>query len=75
MKFPQIAVFATCALLAAPVAAQDFGAGLAAAQAGDFAAALDNWKPLAEQGDADAQYNLALLFCQRRRCDPGLRGR
>lgn len=36
--------------------------GLAAASKGDFATALELWKPLAEQGNADAQYNLGLLY-------------
>ncbi len=48
--------------LSAPVAAQDFQKGLAAAQAGDFATALKEWKPLAEAGNADAQYNLGLMY-------------
>jgi hypothetical protein len=33
----------------------DFQKGLTAAQSGDFATALREWEPLAEQGDADAQ--------------------
>jgi hypothetical protein len=32
----------------------DFQKGMDAAQRGDFATALREWKPLAEQGDADA---------------------
>ena len=48
-------------MLAAPISAQDFQKGLEAAQSGDFATALKEWKPLSEQGDADAQYNLALI--------------
>ena len=42
--------------------AQDLDAGLKAAQAGDFQTALKEWKPLADQGDADAQYNLGLMY-------------
>ena len=42
--------------------AADFAKGLAAYQAGDFATALAEWRPLAEQGDAAAQYNLALMY-------------
>ena len=38
--------------------AQDFDTGLEAARAGDFQTALENWEPLAEQGDAVAQGNL-----------------
>jgi hypothetical protein len=36
----------------------DFQKGVAAAKSGDFATALREWKPFAEQGHARAQYNL-----------------
>ena len=39
----------------------DFQKGLNAAQNRDFSTVLKEWTPLAEQGDADAQYNLALM--------------
>jgi len=42
--------------------AADFDAGLAALQKGDYAAALREWTPLAERGDAVAQFNLALMY-------------
>lgn len=42
--------------------AQDFGKGLAAADAGDFVTALNEWKPLAEQGFASAQFNLGIMY-------------
>ena len=42
----------------------DFQKGLAAAQRGDFVTALREWKPLAEQGDARAQYNLGQMYRQ-----------
>ena len=48
--------------LSSPVAAQDFQKGLAAAQAGDFATALQEWTPLAEAGDASVQYNLGVTY-------------
>ena len=48
-------------IIASPIAAQDFNKGLAAAQAGDFATALKEWKPLAEDGDSAAQYNLGFM--------------
>ena len=35
---------------------------MTAAQNGNFATALKEWKPLAEQGLADAQYNLAVMY-------------
>ena len=44
------------------VHADAFDDGLAAYQRGDFPAALNFWKPLAEQGHADAQYNVALIY-------------
>ena len=42
--------------------ARDLQKGLAAAQKGDFAAALREWRPLAEQGDSDAQCNLGVSY-------------
>ena len=42
----------------------DFQKGSTAAQNGDFATALREWTPLAEQGDASAQYNLGVLYYQ-----------
>ena len=41
---------------------QDYQKGLAAAQSGDYATALREWTPLAEQGDANAQYNLGVMY-------------
>ena len=40
----------------------DFQAGLDAYQAGDYATALKEFRSLAEQGFADAQYNLAWMY-------------
>jgi TPR repeat protein len=42
--------------------AQDFDKGFAAAQAGDFVTALEELRPLAEQGVAGAQYNLGNMY-------------
>ena len=53
---------ATLLLLATPAAAQDFDKGLAAARAGDFATAVAQWRPLAEDGNAEAQFNLGALY-------------
>jgi TPR repeat protein len=44
------------------VAAQDLNKGLTAYQAGDYATALEEWRPLAEQGNVSAQFNLALMY-------------
>ena len=44
------------------VTAQDFNKGSEAYMAGDYATALKEWKPLAEQGNANAQYNLGIMY-------------
>jgi len=56
------ALFALVLAHAAPVAAQDFNAGVEAYQRGDYAAALREWRPLAEQGAAQAQHKLGLIY-------------
>lgn len=40
----------------------DLGAGASAFDTGDYGEARAQWQPLAEDGDARAQYNLALLY-------------
>ena len=40
----------------------DLGPGWQAYQRGDYAAAASAWRPLAETGDAAAQYNLGVLY-------------
>ena len=40
----------------------DFDKGLAAYKSGDYATALREWRPLAEQGDADAQNVLGAMY-------------
>ena len=47
---------------AVPANAEPFGDGLAAAERGDFAAALKFWRPLAEQGDAKLQFAIGLIY-------------
>ncbi len=39
-----------------------FNAGVAAYKLGVYAMALREWRPLAEQGAANAQYNLGLMY-------------
>ena len=46
-----LAVATVLSLAFTQVTAHDFNKGLEAAQAGDFATALKEWKPLAEQGN------------------------
>ena len=40
----------------------DFQKGMDAYKSGDYATAMSEWKSLAEQGDADAPYNLGLMY-------------
>jgi uncharacterized protein len=40
----------------------DYQAGMDAYNHGDFATALREWRPLAEQGDAKAQFSFGLLY-------------
>ncbi len=49
-------------LLATPGYSQDYRKGLAAAESGDYAAALREWRPLAEQGHVKAQYDLGVMY-------------
>ena len=49
-------------LVGNPAFSADFEKGLDAAQKGDFATALEEWKPLAEQGNADAQNSLGQMY-------------
>ena len=61
----KIAVHLALALLlalAAPVAADDDADAIAAYKSGDYEATVRLWKPLAEQGNASAQNNLAAMY-------------
>ena len=49
-------------LFSAGAAWADYDNGLAAAQRGDFATALQEIRPLAEQGDAEAQYWFCIMY-------------
>ena len=40
----------------------DYNKGLTAYDSGDYATALREWKPLAEQGDVDAQFDLGWMY-------------
>jgi TPR repeat protein len=51
-----------CAAIASTAAAGPFEEGIAAYDKGDFAAALALWRPLAEQGDGAAAFNLAHMY-------------
>ena len=59
--FLAISCFLLTALLARTSFA-DLDAGKSAYESGDYATALREFKPLAEQGDADAQFNLGFMY-------------
>ena len=48
--------------LSSPIVAQDFEKGIAAFNAGDYATAFKEWKPLAEKDDMWAQNNLGVMY-------------
>ena len=50
--------------LATPAAAQDYDIGYEAYLNGDYAAALREWQPLADQGDAKAQRGLGQMYLE-----------
>lgn len=60
LRFP-VALILSIACFVLPVWA-DFQAGMDANNREDYATALREWRPLAEQGNALAQYNLGLLY-------------
>ena len=63
MKLIRATILAAALALGGGAAlAQDFYKGLEAAQAGDFTTALKEWLPLAEQGDAEAQTMLGVMY-------------
>jgi len=61
MKRLHVAILAFSAL---SLSGADFEAGKQAFSKGDFATALNEWKPLAEQGLPFAAYNVALLYAK-----------
>lgn len=62
MRYKCLVASISTALLAAPISAQSVKAGADAWANGDYAAAVANWRPLAEKGDPDAQFNLAQAY-------------
>jgi cell division septation protein DedD len=61
---PRNFLFCAAALIGmtGAAAAQDVQSGIAAWQAGDYAKAIGEWRPLADAGNADAQFNLAQAY-------------
>ena len=60
LRFP-IALVLSVICLAAPAWA-DYQAGMDAYNSGNYATALREWRPLAEQGDLRAQFRLGSLY-------------
>jgi uncharacterized protein len=54
--------FVALSSLVAICTAADFNSGLTAYNKGDYTAAAKEWRPLAEQGVAAAQFNLGLMY-------------
>ena len=50
------------ALLSVPVSAQSVKAGIEAWQRADYSSAVAIWRPLAQRGDADAEFNLGQAY-------------
>jgi hypothetical protein len=61
LRFTSV-LFGVVLLLALPAYGQDFQKGLDAYINGDYATALKEWSPLAEQGYAGAQNNLGIMY-------------
>ena len=58
------AIAVTVGLAACQTQTLNFEAGLNAAESGNYAAAAEIWRPLAENGDMLAQYRLAGLYAE-----------
>ncbi len=65
MRHMVFALALTMTLVSAAVAGP-FEDGLAAHDRGDYATALRLWRPLAEQGTADAQHMLGIMYANGR---------
>ena len=56
------AAVAALIVLSAPAAAQSVEAGVQAWQSGNYEDAIRQWRPLADRGDQDAQFNLGHAY-------------
>ena len=56
------ALAAVLSLASIPLGAQDLQKGLDAYEAGDYTNAIKEWRPLADQGDVQAQYHLGQMY-------------
>ena len=62
----RVTAFAVLLVVLAAPAWADWDEGVAAYDRGDYATALREWRPLAMQGNAAAQYNLGLMYSKGR---------
>ena len=62
MSPKHLVVAIAAALIGAPLPAQSVKAGIEAWQKADYAAAVAIWRPLADRGDADAEFNLGQAY-------------
>ena len=62
IKLIRTAAFLLSTAVATPTIAQDYDKGALAYQAGDYETALQEWRPLAEQGNAQAQVKLGVMY-------------
>ncbi len=62
MRWATVLLAVVVVLVAAPAWAGDLQAGVEAYNRGDYATALKEWRPLAEQGEARAQTNLGVMY-------------
>ena len=58
----RVTAFAVLLVVLAAPAWGGWDEGMVAYKRGDYATALREWRPLAEQGNALAQFNLALMY-------------
>src|SRR6476661_2721380 len=62
MRSRHLLMFAMLLGTAAAAPAPSVKSGISAWQSGDFAKAVEIWRPLAEKGDTDAAFNLAQAY-------------
>ncbi len=60
--FSRVCLAAMSLLLAATAWSGDYETGFEAYEVGDYGTALAEWQPLAEEGGANSQYGLGLLY-------------
>jgi len=62
IRYLALCLASSIAVISSLAQAQDYNDGLLAASDGDYSTAVTKWKPLADQNDARAQFNMALMY-------------